>query len=185
MVAADDDQGVVGEARLVEFIQQHPDGGIPGGDLPEVVGEVLADFGHIGQKGGQLALEGVGVDAPEGLAAALDPLAVDVGRAEPVTERRCVRPRGEQVAEVAADSLKNFLFGRLAGPTGGHHLRHLLRELIDPAAVSLEAVLLGIGRVDRPAGAPDLVGVAEKIAGVAKQRRKARNRVIVDGANQN
>ena len=92
MVAADHDQRVVGQALGFQFVDNHGHRGIPGGDLTEVVREVFPHLRHVGQEGGHLACQVVGVDVPEGLAAALDPCAVHVGRAKPVAKWRGFGP---------------------------------------------------------------------------------------------
>ena len=73
MVAADDDECVVELAGGFEAAEEDTDGGVEGLDFAEVVGEVLAGGGDVGEVRRDAALEAVGVDVPEGLAGALFP----------------------------------------------------------------------------------------------------------------
>jgi hypothetical protein len=48
MVATDLDERSGGEACLVAFIEQRTDGGIPGGNLAEMIGQILSHLRHVG-----------------------------------------------------------------------------------------------------------------------------------------
>ena len=111
VVAADDDERVVELAGLFEPLQQHADLGIDGLALAEVVGHVLADFGHVGQEFGQLAGQRIGLDAPQLLAGAFDPDAMRRRRAEPIEPRLAGLAVGEEGVEVAADLVENLCLG--------------------------------------------------------------------------
>ena len=86
MIPAHHDDGVLVLAQLLQFLDQDSQAGVEGGDLTEVVRQVLTHFVDVGQESGHLALEVVGIDAPKLLARPLDPFAVHVGGAEPVGE---------------------------------------------------------------------------------------------------
>ena len=185
VVAADDDQRVLAFARAVQFGEDGADGGVPGLDLTQVVGQILADDRYVGEEGWHLAFEFVGIDAPEFLAAALDPCAVDVGGAEPVGEGFPRLAGGEHRAEVLADLVEQLFARRFNRGALGHHLGHVLGEVVKLSTCLLESVGLATVRgVARGAGAPDLVGFSEVIAGIAQQERVGGDGGIPDGALQ-
>ena len=86
VVAAGDDERVGKCAGRLQLLEDHAHGGVPGLDLAHVVGKVGADFGNIRHEAGQVALQRVGIDAPERLPRALLPGAVRDRRPTPVAE---------------------------------------------------------------------------------------------------
>ena len=111
VVAGDDDDGVVEFAEFLDLLDEHVAGGVEGHGLAEVVGHVLADQRDVGQERRELALQVIGLEAPQRLAGAADPLAVGVGRVERVEERLALLALGEEVAEVAAHLVEDLLLG--------------------------------------------------------------------------
>ena len=164
--------------RLLEFLQQHADVGVARLRLAQVVGEVLADFGHVGQERRQLALQRVGIDVPQRLAASPSPTAdacwsgrtstatVDLSCGRPGRRRSCRAPRRGFCSCAAC-----FVIPPVTS------LVTFSEKLLSPIAGLLVGVLLPAeGGVGRRAGAPDLVGLADVIAGVREQQREARDR---------
>ena len=169
VVAADDDERVLAFARAVQFGEDGTDGGVPGLDLTQVVGQVLADDRYVREEGRHLAFEFVGIDAPEFFAATLDPCAVDVGGAEPVGEGFPRLAGGEHRAEVLADLVEQLLARRFNRGALSHHLGHVLGEVIKLSTCLLKGVgLAPIRSVARGAGPPDFVGFAQVITGIAQ-----------------
>ena len=56
MITTDCNQGVFSLSRFVEFSQDYSDASIPRRDLAEVIGQILANFGHVWQIGRHLSL---------------------------------------------------------------------------------------------------------------------------------
>ena len=183
VVAGDGDEGVVEHTGFFEFGDVDADSVVPGGDFAEVVGEVFADFGDVGEVGGHFAFEIVGIDVPEFFAAALGPGAVDIGGAEPVAEGFVVFVVGEEGAEVGADFGVEFFFGGFEGGAVGDEFGDVLGELVEAGAGGLVGVgLLAVGGVGGGAGAPDFVGFADVVAGVFEEEGVGGDFFIPDGA---
>ena len=120
VVTADGDQRLAAFTGTVEFFEQHAHRGVEGLDFAEVVGEVFADHRDVRQESRQLALEGVGIESPEFLAAAADPGAVGVGRSEPISEGLAGGFRREHRLEITADFVEELGAGRLDRGTFRH-----------------------------------------------------------------
>ena len=176
VVAAHHQQRVVQLADLLQPGQQHAQAGVECQALAEVVADVLAHVGHVGQERRQAALQVVRFQAPELLARAALPLAVGVGRPPPVAERALRLARVEERLEVVAGLVVEHLLGALDAA--------LRRQLGGDEGEAAEAGAGGgvagavgaVGGVARGAGRPHLVGVADVVA-----RRLQRQRVGGDG----
>lgn len=185
MVTTDDDECVVGQPGSIKFLEQGPNGGIPGGDFAEIVSQILPHFWHIREEGRKFSLEIVGVDVPECLAASLDPFAVGVGWAEPIAEWLAGGPGGQQVAEVATNLVEDLLFRRLASSAFGDQFCDGLGELVDCSPMPMKGILLGVRSICWPARAPDLVRIAEEIPSLTEERWETGDGVVVDSATEN
>ena len=134
VVAAHCDQRLAAFAGAVEFFEQHAHRGVEGLDFAEVVGEVFAHHRDVRQEGRQLALEGVGIEAPEFLATAPHPGAVGIGRAEPIGEGLTGGLGREHRLEITADLFEELGPGRLDRGALRHEVGRVLREVIEGAS---------------------------------------------------
>ena len=185
VVAAGDDERVGKCAGRLQLLEDHAHGGVPGLDLPHVVGEVAAHFGNIRHEAGQVALERVGIDAPERLPRALLPGAVRDRRPTPIAEGLARLASGEERPHVAPNLVVEFLLGRLHRHPLAHHPARVDGEPVEAGAGGLGGMgLSAVGRVGRRSGAPHLVALADLVARVAQEQRKTRDRRIPLGAQQ-
>ncbi len=111
VIAADHQQRVIQLPGLLQFIQQHLQSGIEGGNLTEVVSQVLTHFRHVRQVGRHFAFQVVRLNPPQRLARALGPLAMDVGGTEPVAEWLAWLARRQELGEVPAHLVQQLLLG--------------------------------------------------------------------------
>ncbi len=137
MVAADDQDRVVVDPDSFQFLDQNTKSGIEGGNFAQVVGKVFANHGDIGKVGWQFALKIIGIDSPQRLAAAGDPLAVRIGWSKPVTDGLVAIERPivvgiEERADIAANLVEQCRLGRLVIRVGHRGLR----ETIEAAPVT-------------------------------------------------
>ena len=147
VVAADHHQRVVELARLLQHADQRAESGIDRHALAQVVADVLAHLGNVGQERRKPAGQSVGVDAPQRLAGPLPPLAVGVGRPPPVAERLLGIPVRQKAPEVAPHLVAQPPLGRLhaaglIGPFGSPE-----RELVEVVAAVLVAGLRAAVRI--------------------------------------
>ena len=185
MIPAEDDQRIVQLAQFLQAPEQQANRGVQREDLTEVVGKIFAHLGHIGKEGRHLADQVVRVEAPQRRSRTADPGAVHIGRSEPVGEGLSRRATLQEGLEVPGDLGVELLFGRLERDALADQPRDVLRKGVEAAPGRLELVLAtSIRRIVGVAGAPDLVGLAEVIAGVTQQKRIRRDRRIPDGATQ-
>ena len=141
---------------------------------------------HVRQKLRQPALEIVRVDAPQGLAGAFRPLAVHERRSEPVAERLVAIPVIDERVKIAHHLVVKHLLGILQRHAGGHALGGRLRKTVEPPAAFLVTMFArAVRRIPRRAGAPDLVRLADVIAGVAQHQRVRRDGGVPFGSLQN
>ena len=110
VVAGDDDEGVVVFAGLFKLFNEDAAAFIEGHCLAEVVGHVFANDRDVGEEGGELAFQLIGIEIPEFFARTLDPLAVGVGGVEVVEEGVAFLAGGEEGLEVGAAFLVESLF---------------------------------------------------------------------------
>ena len=134
VVTAHGDQRLAAFTGAVEFLEQHAHRGVEGLDFAEVVGEVFAHDRDVGQEGRQLALEGVGIETPEFLAAATHPRAVGVGRSEPIGEGLTSGLGREHRLEITADFFEELGTGRLDRGAFRHEVGRVFREVVEGAS---------------------------------------------------
>lgn len=107
-------------------------------------------------------------------------------RAEPVAERLVVTPVVEERVEVPHHLVVKHLLGVLDRHAIGHALGGHLGEAVEPTAAFLVAMFArAIGGIPWRAGTPDLVRLANVIAGIAQHQRINRDRRIPPGPLQN
>ena len=93
---------------------------------------------------------------------------------------------GEEGVEVGADLGVDFVFRGGEGLAFGDQVRDVGGEFIEAIAGLFVGVFAGaVGRVVGRAGAPDLVGFAEVVAGFSEEEGVGRVGVIPDGAAEN
>ena len=111
VIAADDDHRVVEFTDLFESLEMKSERGVESGDLSEVVSEIFANFGDVGEKRRHLTFQCFRVDVPECFAGTFNPLAMNVRRAEPITKRCIGVSSSEEVVEVRDYFVVQFLLG--------------------------------------------------------------------------
>src|SRR5690606_4280665 len=183
VVATNHNQGILQFANFVQPLDEQAQGGVEGGNLTKIIGQILANLGHVGQERWHLAFEVVGGDAPEFFTRSLVPFAVNIGGTEPVAERLLWLAVIQKAIEVGQHLVVQHLLGLIEVHTAADHPRYVLRELIEAAAGFLVAILAGPkGRIVRRAGAPHLVRFADVVSGIAQQQRERWLRAIPHGA---
>ena len=106
-----------------------------------------------------------------------------VGRSEPISEGLVGGFRREHRAEVAADFFQELAAGGFGRGAFRHEVGRVLGEVIERPSGFFEGVLLAaVWGVGRGAGAPDLIGLTQVIAGVAQEQRVGRDGFIPDRA---
>ena len=79
VVAADNYQRAVELTGFFQPLEEHADLGVEGLAFAQIIGDVLADFRHVGQEFWHFAGERIGLDAPQLFAGAFDPDAMRRG----------------------------------------------------------------------------------------------------------
>ena len=186
VVTADDDHRVVQLAQRLKPLEDQAQRGVERLHFAEVVGKILPHLVHVRQKLRQPALEIVRVDAPQGLAGAFRPLAVHERRSEPVAERLVAIPVIDERVKIAHHLVVKNLLGILDQHATGHALGRHLREAVEHPTAFFIGIFTGtVWRVRGRTRSPDLVRLADVIAGVAQHQRVRRDGGIPLGPLQN
>ena len=126
MIAADDDQRIIPLADSLQFIKEQPQHPIQRQYLPKVIAHILANLVHIRKKRWHLTLQIIRLQPPQVLARTLCPLAMRIGRTEPVTERLGVLSLIEERLKILHPLTAQLGLRLLRSFTRLNHLRRIL-----------------------------------------------------------
>ena len=186
MIPTHHDDGVLELTGFLEFLKQDPKASIEGGNLTQVVGQVLPDVMDIGKEGGHLSLQVIWIDSPKLLARTLGPFAVNVCGTKPVGERLIFLSSAEERFEVPPGFTVKLPLGILYRHPLGNPAGYVLGKTVEFAARFCVSVRSssdpGVPWIPR---GPNLVSVSDMVTRILQQQGPGRDLLVPDRTLKN